>query len=168
VSRRRLNRITLQWGAENSPAPAASVGCRCRLPVPAVAGAGFATWVGTAILNFALSRVPSRAQISQTPNGQRSLGARWVVLDPVDRLPRQPGFLSDPRDARGLLGQQGARAFVLLPRVARLPAKVRSLTLLLGVLDTGPLRGVWRNPSKRFASERVDPLDWGATGGRPK
>jgi hypothetical protein len=62
----------------------------------------------------------------QPPDGQGCLGARRITLDAVDRLPRQPGFLRDPRDAHGLLGQQGTRALVLLPRLGFLPRYARS------------------------------------------
>jgi hypothetical protein len=42
------------------------------------------------------------------PSNQGSLSGARIVLDPVHGLPRQPGLFRYPRDAHGLLGQQGS------------------------------------------------------------
>ena len=64
------------------------------------------------------------------------------MLDLIDRLPRQPRLGGDPRDPH--LAQHGPRMVELSARIARLAPKVRSVTVLLRMLDTGPLSGLGR------------------------
>src|SRR5580704_3832669 len=79
---------------------------------------------------------------SQAPSNQSSLRALRIILDPIDRLPAQPGGLRDLRNAHSLLSKYAARGVELLPREARLAAKVGAVIIQLGVLDTGPLCGL--------------------------
>ncbi len=75
------------------------------------------------------------------PRYQCSLSTRRVILDPIDGLSGQSGLLRNVSDAQRLLSQHGAHLHELLAREARLPVKVGAFSTLLGVLDTGTLRG---------------------------
>jgi hypothetical protein len=69
------------------------------------------------------------------------LACRWIVLDPVDRLARQPDGLCDLGNARGLPKLVSHRP-ELLSCEARLAAAVFALAGLLGVIDAGALSGL--------------------------
>jgi len=69
---------------------------------------------------------------------QRGLGARRIVLDPVDRLPAQSRGPGNLRNTHGLLRQHITHGVDLLAGEARLAAKVGAVIIQLGVLNTGP------------------------------
>jgi hypothetical protein len=69
----------------------------------------------------------------------------------VPTLPgRPPGILGNPRDPHGLLAQHGAHLVERGAREARLPPKVRAVSVLLGVLDTSALSGLSRRRHKPY------------------
>jgi hypothetical protein len=78
----------------------------------------------------------------EPPRCQRSLRASGVVFDPVHRLPGQASLLGNPCDTDGLLPQHVSHLGELGAREARLASEVRSVSVLLRVLDTGPLSGL--------------------------
>jgi hypothetical protein len=78
----------------------------------------------------------------EPPRCQRSLSARRVVFNPIDRLPCQPGLLRDPGDPHGLLAQHGSTCSSWTRVKLGFRPKVRSVSISLRVLDTGPLGGL--------------------------
>jgi hypothetical protein len=81
---------------------------------------------------------------SYSPRRQRRLRARRIVLDPINRLPRQPGLFGDRGDGHRLLPQQIADLEELVAAEAWLAAEVGAIVILLGMLDAGSLSGFGR------------------------
>jgi hypothetical protein len=82
----------------------------------------------------------------QTPTSQRGLSAPRIILNPVDRLPRQPGLGCDPGDPHGLLGQQGAGKFNAPPD----SYGVHWCVFRLGRHLSASLSRAWRRLTHRF------------------
>jgi hypothetical protein len=60
----------------------------------------------------------------QAPCRQSSLDAGRVILDPVNRLPNEPGILRNLRNSERLVPQHRPHRPELLARIARFPAEV--------------------------------------------
>src|SRR3984957_15796169 len=93
---------------------------------------------GVALLVSTVSPARLSTRTLGRPRREYALGPCWIVLEPVDRLPREARRRGNGADRQPRL-QHVADLIQLLAREGRLPAAVSVITGL-GVLDTGALR----------------------------